>query len=49
MYRAFIKYCFFIQIIFDILPPLPRQDWAAIGCTENGQPIRLYTLISDLR
>ena len=25
--------------ILEILPPLPRQHWAAIGCTKNHQPI----------
>ena len=24
---------------FIIMPTLPRQHWAAIGCTEIGQPI----------
>ena len=25
--------------ILESLPPLPRQHWAAIGCTKNYQPI----------
>ena len=32
------KLCFFPRN-FIILPPLPRKHWAAIGCTETGQPI----------
>ena len=31
------KIVFFFKI-FIILLPLPRQHWAAIGCSENGQP-----------
>ena len=34
----------FFQRIFIILPPLPRRHWAAIGCTEIGQPIGDSTL-----
>ena len=30
---------FFSPRIFKTLQPLPRQYWAAIGCSENGQPI----------
>ena len=31
-YRLFIKYCFvYFPRIFNILRPLPRKDWAAIG------------------
>ena len=37
----------FFPRIFIILPPLPRQLCAAIGCTENDQPIRV-TVHSDL-
>ena len=33
--------------MFNILRPLSRQHWAAIGCTVNGQPIRV-TVHSDL-
>ena len=33
-YRVFIKYCVFPRIL-EILPPLPLQHSAAIGCTEN--------------
>ena len=36
----------FFPPIFNILQPLPRKDRAAIGCTENGQPIRV-TVHSD--
>ena len=32
--------CFFPRI-FIILGPLPRQFCAAIGCTENGQQMRM--------
>ena len=32
-----IKYCVFSKN----LRPLPRKDRAAIGCTENDQPIRV--------
>ena len=39
--------CFFPRI-FNILRPRLRQHWAAIGCTVNGQPIRV-TVHSDLR
>ena len=39
---------FNIERIFNILRPLPRKDRAAIGCTENGQPIRV-TVHSALR
>ena len=38
---------FFFKNI-NILRPLPRKDRAAIGCTENGQPIRV-TVHSFLR
>ena len=38
-YRVLIKYCVFSKRIFNILQSLPRQDCAAIGCTENGQLI----------
>ena len=34
--------------MYNILRPLPRKDRAAIGCTENAQPIRV-TVHSDLR
>ena len=34
------KLCFCPRIFKIILRPLPRQHcWAAIGCTQNGQPI----------
>ena len=38
----------FFSRLFNILRPLPRQNWAAIGCIENGQPIKVtvYTQIS---
>ena len=39
-----IKYCVFSKN----LRPLPRKDRAAIGCTENDQPIRV-TVHSDLK
>ena len=39
---------FFSRRIFNILRPFPRKNRAAIGCTENGQPIRV-TVHSDLR
>ena len=45
-----IQYCVFFPRVFNILRPLPRQPWAAaIGCTENGQPIivTMYIQISD--
>ena len=29
----------FFPKIFNILRSLPRQHWAAIGCTKNYQPI----------
>ena len=32
------KLCFFPRIL-ESLPPLPRQDSAAVGCTKNYQPI----------
>ena len=35
------KFSFIYKICFSILPPLPRQHWAAYGCTVNGQPIRV--------
>ena len=38
----------FFPRISNILRPLPRKDRAAIGCTKNGQPIRV-TVHSDLR
>ena len=38
----------FFPRIFNILRPLPCKDRAAIGCTENGQPIRV-TVNSDLK
>ena len=37
--RVFIKYCVFFARILENLPPLPRQQSAAIGCTKNYQPI----------
>ena len=47
--KQFIRYCVFFPRIFNILLPLPGQQWAAaIGCTENGQPIRV-TVHLDLR
>ena len=39
--------CKSFQRIFNIWRPLLRQPWAAIGCTKNGQPIRV-TVHSDL-
>ena len=39
IYNVFIKYCFFSPRILERLPPLPRQHSAAIGCTQNYQPI----------
>ena len=39
--------CFFSRS-FNILQPLPRQHWAAIGCKENGEPLRV-TVLADLR
>ena len=36
----------FFSRMFNILRPLPLQHLAAIGCTENGQPIRV-TVHSD--
>ena len=30
---------YFFPKKFDILRPLPRKHWAAIGCTEMGQQI----------
>ena len=39
---------FFLPRIFNILRILPRKDLAAIGCTENHQPIRV-AVHSDLR
>ena len=38
----------FFSRISNILRILPRQHWAAIGCTENCQPIRV-TVHSDIR
>ena len=38
---------FFFPRNFNILRPLLRKDRAAIGCTENGQPIRV-SVHSDL-
>ena len=38
MYRMFRKNCVFSKN-FHYFPPLPRKHWAAIGCTEIGQPI----------
>ena len=38
-YRVFRKNCVFFQRI--ILPPLPRQYWAAIRRSENCEPIRV--------
>ena len=35
VYWVFIKKCSYSRI----WPFCPRQYWAAIGCTENGQPI----------
>jgi hypothetical protein len=32
-YKVLIKYCFFFPRILESLSPLPRQDPAAIGCT----------------
>ena len=34
LYRAYIKYCVFPRLL-ESLPPLPRQQSAAIGCTKN--------------
>ena len=39
MYRVFINYCVFFSKNLESWPPLPRQHSAAIGCTENYQPI----------
>ena len=33
--------------LFNILRSLPSQHWAGVGCTENGQPIKV-TVHSDL-
>ena len=41
VYGVFIKYCVFFQRILESLPPLLRQHTAAIGCTQNYQPIRV--------
>ena len=46
-YKVIIKYCVFFSRIFNILRSLSRPHWATIGCTENGQPIRV-TLHPDL-
>ena len=37
--------CCFFSIIIIIFPPLPHKHWAAIGFTEIGQPIGVYTRI----
>ena len=39
---------FFSPKTFNILRPLPRQHLAAIGCTQNGQPIRVTVDHYDL-
>ena len=37
----------FSQGISSILRSLLRQHWAAIGCTENGQPIGVTVHLKD--
>ena len=48
MYRVSINYCIFFPKKLNILRPLPLQHWTAIGCSENGQSIRV-SVHSDLR
>ena len=49
-YRVFIKYCVFSPRIFNILRPLLRQHWAAIGCTRKWSANRSeFTLRSLAR
>ena len=48
-YRVLIKYCVLSKNIqYSATFPSPALGWV-IGCTENGQPIRVtvYTQISD--
>ena len=35
-----------LTTIFWTLPALPRQCWAALSCSENGQPLGV-TVLSD--
>ena len=46
LYRVFIKYCVFFKNL-KIWQSLNHQHWPAIGCSKNGQPIRV-TLHLDL-
>ena len=47
-YRVLIKYCVLSKNIqYSATSPSPKLGWV-IGCTENGQPIRV-TVHSDLR
>ena len=44
-YRVFIKYCVFFPRILGSLPPLPRQQSTAIGCSDNRSDCKAYTRI----
>ena len=44
---GFSLFFFFFSRISNNLRPLPRQYWAASGCTKNGRPI-VVTVQSDL-
>ena len=47
IYRVFIEYCVFFNNL-RYFSTSPYLSWSAIGCTENGQSIRV-TVHSDLR
>ena len=46
-YRVIIKYCIFFPRTFNILQPLLRKDRAAVGSTENGQPLTVHSDLSS--